>query len=185
MNPLISIVAPCYNEAENVDELYKQICEAISPLTQYQFEIIFIDNSSTDETVEFLKKIVSLDNRVKIIVNIRNFGQIRSPYWGIMQSSGVATICMASDLQDPPIMIHKFISEWEMGWKVVMGVKPVSDTGFLMHFFRKLYYRFLHLISEVSLVKDATGFGIYDKVVLDAVRKIQDPYPYFRAGVPN
>jgi dolichol-phosphate mannosyltransferase len=180
MKPLISIVAPCYNEAENVDELYKQIYGAISPLNQYEFEIIFIDNSSIDETVELLKKIASLDKRVKIIVNIRNFGHIRSPYWAIMQSSGVATICMASDLQDPPTMIPKFIAEWELGWKVVMGVKPLSSTGSLMHFFRKLYYRFLDRISEVSLVKDATGFGIYDKVVLDAVRKIQDPYPYFR-----
>ena len=183
MKPIISIVSPCYNEAENVDELYRQICKAILPLTQYQFEFIFIDNCSSDDTVPLLKHIASIDKRAKIIVNMRNFGHIRSPYWGIMQSSGDATICMASDLQDPPSMIPEFIAEWEKGWKVVMAIKPASKTNFLMHFLRKSYYQFLDKISEVSIVKDATGFGIYDKAVVDQIRKIQDPYPYFRGLV--
>ena len=118
MNQLISIVAPCFNEAENVNELYERISESISHLQQYDFEFIFIDNSSSDNTVELLKALSLKDKRVKIIVNMRNFGHIRSPYWGIMQSSGVATICMASDLQDPPEIIPSFISEWEKagGW---------------------------------------------------------------------
>ena len=183
MKPIISIVSPCYNEAENVDELYRQICEITLPLTQYQFEFIFIDNCSSDDTVPLLKHIASIDKRAKIIVNMRNFGHIRSPYWGIMQSSGDATICMASDLQDPPSMIPEFIAEWEKGWKVVMAIKPASKTNFLMHFLRKSYYQFLDKISEVSIVKDATGFGIYDKAVLDQIRTIQDPYPYFRGLV--
>ena len=111
---------------------------------------------------------------------MRNFGHIRSPYWGIMQSSGVATICMASDLQDPPEIIPSFISEWEKGWRVVMAVKPRSKSNPWIHALRKFYYRFLDGISDVSLTKDATGFGLYDKSVLDQLRLICDPYPYFR-----
>jgi len=183
INPLISIVLPCFNEAENVDEIYRQICIAIEPLASYQFEFIFIDNASLDETVFKLKKLSELDSRVKIIVNMRNFGQIRSPYWGMMQSKGVATIIMASDLQDPPALIPSFISEWEKGWRVVMASKPTSKTGFLMHLLRRWYYRFLDQISEVSMVQDATGFGIYDKAVIETVRLIKDPYPYFRGLV--
>jgi dolichol-phosphate mannosyltransferase len=180
MKQLISISSPCFNEADNVDELYRQICEVIAPLNKYEFEIIFIDNSSSDNTVDLLKNIASKDVRVKIIVNTRNFGHIRSPYWGIIQSSGSATINMASDLQDPPEMILKFIEQWELGWKVVMAVKPESKTNPLVHYLRKMYYRFLDGISEVPLIKDTTGFGLYDRAVLDCVRDIRDPYPYFR-----
>jgi dolichol-phosphate mannosyltransferase len=176
----ISIVTPCFNEVENVNEFYDRVVSAISPLQNYSFEIIFIDNASTDNTVALLKEIASRDSRVKIIVNIRNFGHLRSPYWGVMQSSGDATICLASDLQDPPEMIPSFISEWEKGWKVVMAVKPESKANPFVHFLRKLYYRFLDGISEVPLVKDATGFGLYDRAVLNCVRDIHDPYPYFR-----
>jgi len=173
-------VTPCFNEVENVNEFYDRVVSAISPLQNYSFEIIFIDNASTDNTVALLKEIASRDSRVKIIVNIRNFGHLRSPYWGVMQSSGDATICLASDLQDPPEMIPSFISEWEKGWKVVMAVKPESKANPFVHFLRKLYYRFLDGISEVPLVKDATGFGLYDRAVLNCVRDIHDPYPYFR-----
>lgn len=180
---LISIVTPCYNEADNIEELYEKICATIQPLINYDFEIIFIDNSSTDQTVHLLKQIAQYDQRVKIIVNMRNFGHVRSPYWGLMQSSGVATIFMASDLQDPPSLIPKFIAEWEKGWMIVMAIKPRSETGFFMHYLRKVYYRFLDRISEVPLIKDATGFGIYDKVVLKEIKNIKDPYPYFRGLV--
>lgn len=100
--PLISVVSPCYNEAENIDELYVRIKAAIAPLGNYQFELLFIDNASSDATVEKLKKLISIDPSVKVIVNTRNFGHIRSPYYGIIQSNGVATVYLASDLQDPP-----------------------------------------------------------------------------------
>lgn len=180
MNQLISIVSPCFNEADNVDELYRRICKALLPLSSYQFEIIFIDNASSDNTVDLLKEIALKDKRVKVIVNLRNFGHIRSPYWGIMQSSGVATISMVSDLQDPPEMIPEFIAQWEKGWKVVMAVKPESATNSLVHFLRKTYYRYLDQISEVPLIKDTTGFGLYDRTVINYVREIRDPYPYLR-----
>ena len=183
MKTLLSIVTPCYNEEENIPELYTRICAAISHFTQYDFEIIAIDNASTDNTVSVLKALALKDKRLKIIVNTRNFGHIRSPYWGIMQSSGAATIYLASDLQDPPEHIPQFIERWEKGWKVVLATKPVSQTNALMHSLRRMYYHLLDGISEVPIVKDSTGFGLYDRVVLDHFRQINDPYPYMRGLV--
>jgi dolichol-phosphate mannosyltransferase len=177
---LVSIVSPCFNEEENVDELYRRTIASISKLDNYQFEFIFIDNASTDGTVAQLKKLASEDPRVKIIVNTRNFGHIRSPYYGMMQSSGAATIYLASDLQDPPELIPEFVRSWEEGYKVVMAVKPASRSHALTHALRRSYYRVLDGISDVTLVSDSTGFGLYDKVVLDKIRQINDPYPYFR-----
>jgi dolichol-phosphate mannosyltransferase len=180
MASLISLSIPCYNEEENVDELYRRICETVDKIIQYQFEFVFIDNASEDQTVQKLIFLASTDRRVKIIVNTRNFGHIRSPYWGMMQTSGDATIALASDLQDPPELIPQFISQWELGWKVVLAVKPRSKTNFFVHKLRRLYYQVLDGIANIDLVKDATGFGLYDKKVLDQVRKISDPYPYLR-----
>ena len=183
MTKLISIMSPCFNEEKNINELYKRICNTIEPLIQYQFEMIFIDNSSTDKTVEILREIAQNDRRVKVIVNIRNFGPVRSPYWAVMQTRGEATIGLASDLQDPPEMIPKFIEEWEKGWKVVYATKTVSRSNFFTHECRRLYYKILDAISEVDIVKDATGFGLYDRDVLDQVRAIKDPYPFFRGMI--
>ena len=178
--PLLSIVTPCFNEEENVDELYSRIKSVISDLTAYKFELIFIDNNSEDKTVEKLKILASSDPDIKIIVNTRNFGHIRSPYYGILQSSGVATIYLASDLQDPPELIPQFIKHWEEGFKLVMAVKPVSQGVAWLHALRKSYYRFVDKISEISLLADSTGFGLYDREVLDHLREINDPYPFLR-----
>jgi len=180
MASLISLSIPCYNEEENVNELYRRICETVDKITQYQFEFVFIDNASEDQTVKKLTFLASKDSRVKIIVNTRNFGHIRSPYWGMMQTRGSATIALASDLQDPPELIPQFLAQWELGWKVVLAVKPLSKTNFFVHKLRRLYYQVLDGIANIELVKDATGFGLYDKKVLDEVRKISDPYPYLR-----
>lgn len=178
--PLLSIVTPCYNEEDNVDELYKQIKAAIAGLTKYEFELIFIDNHSQDGTLEKLKTLAASDGMVKIIVNMRNFGHIRSPYYGILQSSGQATIYLASDLQDPPELIPEFIRYWEEGYKLVMATKPVSKGVAWIQTLRKAYYTFLDGISDVTLVADATGFGLYDREVLDHLRQIDDPYPFLR-----
>lgn len=180
MSTLVSLSIPCYNEAENVDELYHRICNAINALDKYAFEFVFIDNASEDETVQKLSALAAHDPRVKIIVNTRNFGHIRSPYWGMMQTKGDLTITLASDLQDPPELIPQFIAEWEKGWKIVLAVKPSSKTNFLVHKLRRLYYQILDGIANIDLVRDATGFGLYDRMVLDQVRKIADPYPYLR-----
>jgi len=177
---LISFISPCFNEEENVGELYERVCRAMDAFPDYAFEYVFIDNASTDGTVAALKGIAAKDHCVKIIVNTRNFGHIRSPYWGILQTSGEATIYLASDLQDPPELIGEFIKSWEDGYKVVLATKPVSATNPVTHFFRKTYYRILDKISDIPLIKDTTGFGLYDKVVLDQIRAINDPYPYFR-----
>ena len=176
---LISIVTPCYNEQDNVDELYIRIKAAIAPF-DYDFEVIFIDNHSSDRTVEKLRLLAAADASVKLIINTRNFGHIRSPYYGIIQSRGVATIYMASDLQDPPELISEFIKYWEEGFKLVLAVKPVSQGSPLVHAIRKAYYRMLDRISEITVLNDSTGFGLYDRVVLDQVRAVNDPYPYLR-----
>lgn len=177
---LLSIVTPCYNEEDNVDELFRRIKAAIAPLTQYDFEIIIIDNASKDGTVAKVKKIAAVDPTLKLIVNTRNFGHIRSPYYGIMQSRGDATVYLAADLQDPPELIPDFIREWENGYKLVMAIKPISKGNAIVHSLRKSYYRLLDGISDVSLLSDSTGFGLYDKEVLDHIREIDDPYPYLR-----
>jgi dolichol-phosphate mannosyltransferase len=177
---LLSIVTPCYNEQDNVDELYMRVKAAIAPLDKYKFEIIFIDNASKDDTVVKLKRLAAVDPMVKIIVNTRNFGHIRSPYHGILQSSGAATIYLASDLQDPPELIPEMIQYWEEGFKLVMATKPVSKSNAFIHGLRKAYYRVLDGMSDITLTKDATGFGLYDREVLDHLRKIEDPYPFLR-----
>lgn len=178
--PLISIVTPCFNEEANVDELYRRITLAVSAIDKYEFEIIFIDNHSEDNTVEKLKALAVQDHAVKIIVNTRNFGHIRSPYYGILQSRGVATIYLASDLQDPPEMIPEFISEWEAGYKLVMATKPHSEGSAFVHYLRKSYYRLLDGISDITVVNDSTGFGLYDQAVLNHLRLLNEPYPFLR-----
>ena len=177
---LLSIVTPCYNEEDNVDELYTQVKAAIADQAKYEFELIFIDNCSQDSTVAKLKKLAATDPMVKIIVNTRNFGHIRSPYYGILQSHGMATIYLASDLQDPPELIPELIRYWEEGYKLVMATKPVSKGVAWVHALRKAYYRFLAGISDISLVADSTGFGLYAREVLDQVRQIDDHYPFLR-----
>jgi dolichol-phosphate mannosyltransferase len=183
MKKLITIVTPCFNEEGNVRELYQRIHSSISEIQNYDFEILFIDNASTDNTVKILRELILIDSRIKVIVNNRNFGHIRSPYWGVLQSRGDATIYLASDLQDPPEYIVSFIKEWEMGWKVVMAIKPISHTNLITKQFRSLYYKLLDAISDVAIVKDSTGFGLYDSIVLDHIREINDPLPFFRGLV--
>jgi glycosyltransferase involved in cell wall biosynthesis len=177
---LLSIVTPCYNEEENVEELYRRVKSAIAGLSDYEFELIFIDNHSQDATVAKLKHLAALDSTVKVIINTRNFGHIRSPYYGILQSRGAATIYLASDLQDPPELIPEFVAQWQEGFKLVMAVKPVSQGIAWLHALRKAYYRFVDKISDINLVADSTGFGLYDREVLDQLRQINDPYPFLR-----
>ncbi|HWV17789.1 MAG TPA: glycosyltransferase family 2 protein [Rhodocyclaceae bacterium] len=178
---LLSIVTPCYNEEDNVGELYTRIKAAILNVCDYDFELIFIDNHSQDGTVEKLRRLAAIDPMVKVIVNVRNFGHIRSPYYGVLQSRGMATVYLASDLQDPPEMIPQFIKHWEEGYKLVMATKPVAQGGFAwVHAIRKSYYRSLNRIADIRLVADSTGFGLYDREVLDHLRAIDDPYPFVR-----
>jgi len=178
-NKLISIVTPCYNEEANIEELYNRVATVMASLP-YDYEHICIDNCSTDSTVKTIKEFALRDKRLKLIVNARNFGHIRSPYYALFQSKGDACILIASDLQDPPEMIVDFIQKWEQGYKTVLAVKPESDESTIMFALRKAYYRLISKISEVPLVQNATGAGLFDRVVIDILRNIQDPYPYFR-----
>lgn len=179
MTRLISIVTPCFNEEDNIEELYKRIAAVMSNL-HYEYEHICIDNCSTDNTLKILRILARSDHRLKVIVNARNFGHIRSPYHAILQSSGVATVLIASDLQDPPEIIETFIRKWEEGYKIVQAVKTTSEESPIMFLIRRAYYKLVSKISDVPLSKNTTGAGLIDQTVIQILREINDPYPYFR-----
>jgi polyisoprenyl-phosphate glycosyltransferase len=181
----ISIVTGCYNEEDNVAELYRRVRQVLESLPGYDYEHIFIDNASTDRTVPILRDLCAHDPRVKVIVNTRNFGHVRSPYHGLLQARGDAVCSIAADLQDPPELIAQFIARWEEGYKVVVAVKKESLEKRSMFFVRGLYYRLINRLSDVPLIENFTGYGLYDRVVIDALRKIDDPYPYFRGLVSD
>ncbi len=178
---LLSVVTGCYNEEENVRELYERVKRVFTEeLPEYNFEMIVIDNSSKDNTVAVLREICGEDKRVKVIVNNRNFGHIRSGYHAIFQATGDAIIAMASDLQDPPEMIPQFVRKWEEGYRIALAQKTESHESPIFFLVRKIYYSIIGRLSEIPLVKNATGFGIYDRCVIEDIRRINDPYPYFR-----
>jgi glycosyltransferase involved in cell wall biosynthesis len=177
----ISVITGCFNEEENIRELYTRICAVFeTQLVDHSFELIVIDNASTDRTVEVLRQIAGSDPRVRVIVNNRNFGHIRSGYHAFLQASGDAVVAMVSDLQDPPELIPRFIEAWQRGFKVVLAQKNKSEESWLFFSLRKMFYRFLQAVSDVELVENATGFGLYDRMVVADIARISDPYPYFR-----
>lgn len=176
----ISIVTPTFNEDGNIVDVYGQVKDVFAKLPDYEYEHIFIDNASTDKTVEILKKIAQEDRRVKIIVNARDFGHIRSPYHALLQTTGDAAIFLAADLQDPPELIKKFIEKWEAGYEVVVGIKSNSEEKGLIKWVRKLYYALLKMVAEDDQIKNFTGFGLYDRKFIDVLRKLDEPDPYFR-----
>ncbi|MEI8340600.1 MAG: glycosyltransferase family 2 protein, partial [Verrucomicrobiota bacterium] len=176
----ISIVTPCFNEQENVEELYHAIKKVMAGFERYEYEHLYIDNASSDRTPEILRKLAAADPRVKVIINTRNFGHIRSPFYGLLQADGDAVIYMASDFQDPPETIPQFIEKWEQGYKTVVGVKNQSEETPLFFFVRKCYYKLIQRLADIDVIQNFTGFGLYDKAVVDFCRKVQDPYPYFR-----
>ena len=179
----ISVMTPTYNEEENVRELYAAVRKVFEALPQYEYEHVFIDNASTDETVSILRGIAARDKHVKVIVNTRNFGHIRSPYHALLQCRGDAVIGMAADLQDPPELIPAFLERWREGYKVVLGVKSASEESTVMFAIRRLGYRVIDGLSEVKQVRNTTGFGLYDKAFVSVLRRLPDPYPYFRGIV--
>lgn len=181
--PLISIVTPTYNEQDNIEELHRRVKAAISGIDAYRFEMIIIDNASTDSTRDKLRALAAANPDVRVIFNTRNFGHIRSPYYGILQAYGDAVVYLASDLQDPPEMIPQFFEHWEKGYRLVMAVKPTTQGSRFVHALRKAYYRGLDSISEVPILHDSTGFGLYDRRIVDHLRQIEDPYPFLRGLV--
>ena len=179
----ISIITPCYNEEGNVEELYRRVRAVMADLGRYRYEHIFIDNHSADRTVEILKGIAAVDSNVKVIVNARNFGHIRSPMHALYQTTGDAVIGIVADLQDPPEMIADLVREWEKGVSMVLCIKRTSGENPLMFRVRKLYYRLISRLSEIETFENYTGFGLYDRRVVEIVKSFQDPYPYFRGVI--
>lgn len=177
---IISVVTPCFNEEGNISDVYEQTKAIFSDLPQYDYEHIFIDNASTDKTIDILKQIARLDKNVKIIVNTRNFGHIRSPIHALLQARGDAIIMLLSDLQDPPILMKKFIQKWEEGYKIVIGIKNKSLENPLMFLIRKIYYSLIKKFAEIEQINNFFGYGLYDRKFIEILRQINDPYPYFR-----
>lgn len=177
---LLSIITPCFDEEGNVAAVYEQVKQALAKLPDYDYEHIFIDNASTDSTQSILRSLAASDPRVKVIINMRNFGQSRSPYHAFLQARGEAVIGLASDLQDPPELIPQFVEQWEAGYQVVLGQKTESEESRILYFLRTAYYKFARKIADVELLEHVTGFGLYDRVVIEQLRGLNDPYPYVR-----
>ena len=175
----ISIVTPTFNEDQNIQKLCSDIKKEMEKLS-LDYEHVIIDNSSTDNTIKILKEICNEDKKVKVIINSKNYGHIKSPFYGILQTTGDACILMASDFQDPVELIPEYIEKWKKGSKIVLGEKIKSEESSTIFSARKLFYKFLNKISETKLSENTTGSGIFDKTVVEKLRKINDPYPYFR-----
>ncbi len=180
----ISIMIPCYNEQENARPIYEAVsAEMQKSLPQYEYEILFIDNKSKDKTREILTQICAEDKHAKAIFNMKNFGQFNSPFYGITQTSGDATIVMCADFQDPVEMLPKFVAEWEAGHKVVCAIKTTSRENGLVYFLRSCYYKLIKKMSDVDQIEHFTGFGLYDKSFVDVLRELKDPTPFLRGIV--
>jgi len=175
----ISIVTPTFNEEKNIKKLCSDIKNEMDKLNQ-DYEHIIIDNSSNDETIKILKEICRDDKKVKVIINSKNYGHIRSPFYGILQTSGDACVLMAADFQDPIELIPKYINEWKNGSKIVLGEKITSEENSSIFFIRKIFYKFINKMSENKLTQNTTGSGIFDKSIINKLKEIKDPYPYLR-----
>ncbi len=185
MKKKVSIVSGTYNEEENVRQLYSEVKSVMDSLPEFDYEHLIIDNASTDGTVAILREIAAADPRMKVILNTRNFGGIRSGYHVFLQARGDIVIPIVADLQDPPALIPSLIDKWREGYKVVMAVKAKSRENPIMFRLRKLYYRILSALSEVRLVPDFSGFGLYDQQVIETLRRLNDPYPYVRGLIAD
>ena len=175
---------PCYNEEENVEPISKAIIDVFkTQLSNYDYEILFIDNDSQDKTREILRRMCEEDKHIKAIFNAKNFGQFNSPYYGMLQTTGDCTISMVCDFQDPVEMIPKYVAEWEKGYKIVIGIKTSSKENKLLYWFRSMYYKFIKKFSEVDQIEHFTGSGLYDKEFINVLRDLKDPTPFLRGIV--
>jgi glycosyltransferase involved in cell wall biosynthesis len=183
---LLTVLTPCFNEEENVREVYERVKAVMETLPAHDYDHLFIDNASTDGTVAILRKLAATDRHVRVIVNTRNFGHVRSPYHAFLQARGDAVISCVADLQDPPELIAHFVRKWEEGYKVVIGVKNGTHESWLMSRIRRTYYWLVAtLSSDVELVHNFTGFGLYDREVVELFRSTGEQYPYFRGLVSD
>ncbi len=180
----ISVVIPCFNEEENVVPMSEAVIEIFNKeLPDYDYEIIFIDNDSQDKTRELLRGLCGKNPKIKAIFNAKNFGQFKSPYYGLLQVTGDCGILVAADFQDPVEMIPKFVKEWENGYKIVSGIKTSSKENKIMYFLRTCYYKMIKKLSDVEQIEHFTGFGLYDKKFIQVLRDLDDPTPFLRGIV--
>ncbi len=183
---LLTILTPCFNEEGNVREVYEQVKAVMATIPDLEYDHLFIDNASTDETVRILRELAAEDKRVEVIVNTRNFGQVRSPYHAFLQARGDAVMTCVADLQDPPELIPQFVAKWREGFKVVIGVKQGTSESWVMARTRRFYYWLVaRLSSDVELVHNFTGFGLYDRAVIEEFRGTEEQYPYVRGMVSD
>jgi glycosyltransferase involved in cell wall biosynthesis len=182
---LICVVLPCYNEAGNIPVLYERITAAFATIPDQRYCLLFCDNASTDSTAAEIKSLAAADSRVQLIVNARNFGVLRSGLHGFLSAPGDALITMVTDLQDPPEMIPEFVQRWRDGFKVVIGIKPESHEHRLMFLIRRAYYKLVGRLSEIPLIENFTGFGLYDREVVEQIRATGDRNPYFRGLIAD
>lgn len=184
MKKLISILIPCYNEVENVQPISEAIVnEFVTKLPQYDYEIVFIDNFSTDGTRKKIEQICKINPKIKAIFNAKNFGQFNSPYYGMCQTHGDCTIAMCCDFQDPVELIPRFVAEWEKGYKIVSAIKTQSEENKIVRFLRTCYYKAIKKMSSVEQIEHFTGTGLYDKSFIDVLRELDDPMPFLRGIV--
>jgi glycosyltransferase involved in cell wall biosynthesis len=181
----VSIVTPCFNEEQNVFEVYDRVRTVMASLPGYRYEHIFIDNASHDNTLAILKYLAQTDQNVKVIANSRNFGPVRSPMHGMQEARGDVVIGVAADLQEPPELITDFIHEWEKGIPVVIAVKKTSDENRFVFWLRSQFYQLVNRLSDVETYAHFTGFGLYDRRVMDLVKSFNDPFPYFRGMIAD
>ncbi len=184
MRKKISMVIPTYNEKDNIFDDYdrlKKIMDGV--LSAYDYEMLFIDNCSTDGTRDLLRILADKDENVKVIFNGNNFGWMRSSFYGMIQTTGDCTVLLAADMQEPPEMMADFVREWEAGYKVVIGIKSKSNENKFKYFIRECFYDFLSKITENKHIKQFMGFGLYDREFIDVLRRLEDPIPYFRGIV--
>lgn len=180
----ISVMIPCYNEEENARPIYEAVKnELVTNLPQYDYEILFIDNKSKDNTRSIIREICKEDKNVRAIFNCRNFGQFNSPYYGIINTSGDCCITICADFQDPVELIPRFVEEWEKGYKIVIGIKTDSKESKIMYGLRTIYYKLIKNMSDVEQIEHFTGFGLYDKSFVKTLSELDDPQPFIRGIV--
>ena len=180
----ISILVPTYNEKENVAAMADSLTGLMqSTLNRYDYEILFIDNCSTDGTRDILENICKKNKKIKAIFNVTNFGQFNSPFYGMCQTTGDCTVSLCCDFQDPPELIPAFVDAWEKGHKIVSGIKTASKESGFIYFLRTCYYQLIKNMSDVKMIEHFTGFGLYDKTFITLLRELHDPIPFLRGIV--
>lgn len=179
----VSIMIPCFNEEENIEAITDAVVKQMEALPQYDYEVVCIDNCSTDGTRPLLRKICAGNPKVKAIFNVKNFGQFNSPYYGLCQTTGDCAISICADFQDPVEMIPEFLKYWEEGYQIVCGIKTSSRENRFMYWLRSVYYKLIRKFSEVEQIEHFTGFGLYDRSFLEVLRTLEDPTPFIRGIV--